>query len=287
MRCCSAGLWSLVQCGRPTVKINTGNKKWRDWANKTGAPLFRPSSHQICTYFFDKSQTIIGDTQFLSVLKDSSGKHFYALSLRCSRVVFGAGCFSSGGNQPWKPHVTERAWKRVCWDNAANPISCCRPGDFGGTLSLAANIFQCVSGHPEAARPDVQPSGLRGEALSLTLQTLNNAHRSLRLMSPLHREHRVRALPVDSIRASYLGSRAFYARAGTRPENLIQNANQHWAPGGGSSLFVSQGGRWRVTVSVDQDAECGKGTDRQASFRVNCDFKLHQAVKCFYICGRD
>lgn len=67
----------------------------------------------------------------------------------------------------------------------------------------------------------------------------------------------------------YLGSRAFYARAGTRPKNLIQNANQHWVPGGGSSLFVSQGGRWRVTVSVDQDAECGRGADRQASFQVN------------------
>lgn len=67
----------------------------------------------------------------------------------------------------------------------------------------------CVSGHPEAARPDVQPSGLRGEALSLTLQTLNNAHRSLRLMSPLLREHGVRALPAVSIRASVSWEQSF------------------------------------------------------------------------------
>lgn len=111
----------------------------------------------------------------------------------------------------------------------------------------------CVSGHPEAARPDVQPSGLRGEALSLTLQTLNNAHRSLWLMSPLHREHSARTLPVVSIRASVSGEQSFLCPCWHQTRELDTKcksalSSRRWL----QSVCVT---RWKV----ESDSFCGSG----------------------------
>lgn len=114
-----------------------------------------------------------------------------------------------GGNQPLKSGVTAPVWKYVCWDNAPNPVSCFCPGLWSSARFACQNFSTGTSGHPEAARPDVQLSGMRRAALLLTLQTSNNVHRSLRLMSSPHRAHGVRALPAVSIRSSVSGEQSF------------------------------------------------------------------------------
>lgn len=67
-------------------------------------------------------------------------------------------------------------------------------------------------------------------APSLTLQTLNNAHRFLQLMSSLYRAHTVRALLTVSIRASISGEQIFLWVCWHQTKDLIQNANQHRVP---------------------------------------------------------
>lgn len=122
------------------------------------------------------------------------------------QVVFGAGHFSWEGTGRWN-----HAWQRVCGSMRVEIMllipSAAAVQDFGRALASPANTG--ASGHPEAARPDVQLSGMRRAALSLTLQTLNNVHRSLRLMSPPYRAHGGRALPAVSIRSSVSGEQSF------------------------------------------------------------------------------
>ncbi len=85
-------------------------------------------------------------------------------------------------------------------------------------------------------------------APSLTLQTWNNAHRSLQLMSSLYREHTERAstLPTVSIRASISGEQSFLCSCWRRTKELDTKCKSASSTWGGSSLFVSQGGEWQV-----------------------------------------
>lgn len=142
----------------------------------------------------------------------------------------------------------------------------------------------CVSGHPEAARPDVQPSGLRGEALSLTLQTLNNAHRSLRLMSPLHREHSARGFNQG---LGIWGAELFMP--------VLAPDQRTWYKMQISIGFLEvapvclchkvEGGEWQFPWIRTQKAD-GRRQTGWFSGEFPHNFKLHQTVKCFYIWRR-
>lgn len=138
------------------------------------------------------------------------------LSLRYARSSL-----ELGGTQPLKSRI-DSVCVEVCvrWDNASNPVSCIRPGLWSSAWFACQNFSTGASGHPEAARPDVQPSGMRQAAPSLTLQTLNNVHRSLQLMSPPHRAHGVRALPAVSIRSSVSGEQSFLCLGWHRTKDL-------------------------------------------------------------------
>lgn len=85
-------------------------------------------------------------------------------------------------------------------------------------------------------------------APSLTLQTWNNAHRSLQLMSSLYSEHieRASSLPTVSIKASISGEQSFLCSCWRRTKKLDTKCKSASSTWGGSSLFVSQGGEWQV-----------------------------------------
>lgn len=91
---------------------------------------------------------------------------------------------------------------------------------------LCAGVCVCA-GHPEAARPDVQESGLYGVMSGSFADSAD--FEQCTQVSPANELSIQRAHTENSAYSfnQYLGSRSFYACAGVRPKNLIQNANQH------------------------------------------------------------
>lgn len=137
-----------------------------------------------------------------------------------------------------------------------------QPGDcafrYQGSLCALVNVYVCQHLHVHVfvqvtlkLLDQMCRSLYCGEcwvAPSLTLQTWNNAHRSLHLMSSLYREHIERAstLPTVSIRASISGEQSFLCLCWHWTKELDTKCKSALSTWGGFSLFVSQGGEWQV-----------------------------------------
>lgn len=119
---------------------------------------------------------------------------------------------------------------------------------FNASISMCMNVceskcvFVCVCAQVTLKLPDQMCRSLDCAewwvAPSLTLQTLNNAHRSLQLMSSLYKEPTLRALPTVSIRSSIAGEWSVLGLRWRRTKELDAKCKSASGTWGGSSFCL-------------------------------------------------
>lgn len=142
-------------------------------------------------------------------------------------------------------------------------------------------VYVCVCAQVTLKLPDQMCRSLDCAewwvAPSLTLQTLNNAHRSLQLMSSLYREPTVRALPTVSIMSSIAGERSVLGLRWRRTKELDAKCKSASGTWGGSSFCLCH------KAEIDSFPGSGWSTFRKAE-AARLFFSSAQQTEIYRLC---